>query len=94
MINVHRIPVEMVDRVSTHLVRLMKGLRANVFWVGLVTPVPKVVILLLTMAVLIILFSRCIFLIGIDAKFQIYFLAESETETTTSKTTSSTDSGS
>ena len=93
MINVHRIPVEMVDRVSTHLVRLMKGLRANVFLVGLVTPVPKVVILLIMMAVLII-FSRCIFLIGIDAKFQIYFLAESETETTTSKTTSSTDSGS
>ena len=54
MINVHRIPVEMADRVSTHLVRLMKGLRANVFWVGLVTPVQKVVILLIMMAVLII----------------------------------------
>ena len=66
----HRIPAEMVDRVSTHLLRLAKALRANVSWDGPVTPVPKVLLLLMMISVYIHLVS----LLSLKTNFQIDFI--------------------
>ena len=68
----HRIPAEMVDRVSTHLLRLAKALRANVSWDGPVTPVPKVLLLLMMISVYIHLLI--VSLLSLKTNFQIDFI--------------------